>query len=433
MKKGTAGTRLGTNGGIVGRSGNKKPPLVPFLSPFSWQEKRRALWTLSRTASSLLYPEGTGHQQIKGVGTCRWAVKSKSAGVDVRLSTYEESEQTRASFSGLQTCGLVWRCPACAARISQTRRQQLNDGLAWAKKRGYRVAMITFTARHGASDPLKELLEAMKRAKRRFHQRRDWKRIKKKLIAMITATEVTHGANGWHPHFHVLVIVEDKETEALLYELGDAWRTSLRTEGLDGAAAAFQCQGASAAGQYVGKWGAAEELTLSGQKQAKGKGKTPLQLLEAHKAGSEDAGGLWLEYDAAFKGKTQLDGLTKLVKLAGLEETSDEEAAGDERQDDQEIVDEALMNIDYQSWRYRARHRRTDILDAAEKYGKSGVQSILEENTTQDDPDDFDLIETDQDQKTRSDRLADIDAFIATLREVEAECAQDHEQAQPPP
>lgn len=346
-------------------------------NPRNWQEKRRTIWALSRTAAGLLYPAGTPKEELKGVATCRWAVQSKAAGVDVHLSDYQESGQRRASFGGLQTCGLLWLCPACAARISETRRRQLNAGLEWAKAQGYRVAMMTLTARHGDGDELAALLSAMKRAKKRLHQHRAWKRLKPDVVAVLTATEVTHGQNGWHPHFHVVVIVETEEAEAALANLGDPWRGALRAEGLDGAAAAFDIQDASAAGRYVSKWGAGEELTMSGKKKAKGKGRTPLQLLEACKAGNKEAGELWLEYAAAFHRRTQLDGLKKLVDLAGLEDMTDAEAAQDEAQDGQDHDQEPVANIDSDTWRQKARKRRTDILDAAEAEGAAGVWSVI--------------------------------------------------------
>lgn len=367
---------LGIDGGIGSRSAAKVPACAGE-NAHPWQEKRRALWALSRTAAGLLYPAGTPSSERKGVATCRWAVISKATGVDVHLSTYEVTGQRRASFGGLQTCGLVWRCPACAARISETRRRQVNDGLAWAKAHGFRVAMLTLTARHGASDELAELLGGMKIAKQMFHRHRAWRRIKPQVVAMLTATEVTHGRNGWHPHFHVVVIVRTSEAEAALGRLGDVWRASLRGQCLDGAAAAFDCQGASAAGSYIAKWGAAEELTLGGKKRARSGGKTPLQLLEAAKAGSEDAAVLWLKYAAAFNRRTQLDGLKRLVDLCGIEQISDEDAAKDEHQEGQDRDDEPIVNIDSETWRARARARRTDVLDAAETGGAAAVRRVI--------------------------------------------------------
>jgi len=391
QRKAGGAAALGMNGGIVGRSAADTPTTKPAkqgkkkdLPPHHWQELRRTIWALSRTAAKLVYPEGTPVKQIKGVGTCRWATQSKVDGVDVMMSTYDQTGQKRASYKGLQTCGLVWQCPACAARISETRRRQVNLGLEWAKAQGHRIVMLTLTARHGEGDNLIDLLSGMKGAKRAFHQHRRWKKLKPDLVAMLTATEVTHGKNGWHPHFHVVVIVRTAEAAAALAELGETWRASLRGQGLDGADAAFDCQDATAAGKYVAKWGAGEELTLSGKKRAKGKGRTPLNLLEAHKAGNDEAGELWLEYVAAFHRRTQLDGLSKLVRMSGQEELTDAEAAQDEAQEGQEREEAPLINISSSVWRERGRQRRTDILDAAESDGEVGVRRILNGD---DDPD----------------------------------------------
>lgn len=378
---------LGIDGGIVRHFSATDAPQTykNKANEPKHREKRRVLYALSRTAASLLYPDGTPRSDIKGVGTCRWAVVSKANGVDVILSEYEGSADKRASYAGLQTCALVWKCPACADRISETRRRQLNDGLAWAKAQGHKVAMITLTARHGAGDDLSDLLQAMKQSKRRLHRHRRWAEIKQDLVAVITATEVTHGKNGWHPHFHMLVIVKTKEAYESLNNLGDAWRGALLAENLSGEAAAFHCQGASAAGKYIAKWGAAEELTLSGKKLAKGKGgKSPLQLLEAHKAGNPKVGQLWLEYAEAFYRRTQLDGLKKLVDLAGLADVSDEDAAVDQMQEDQ-IRDEPITNIDYDTWRHSAKYVRTDILDAAEINGSAGVWAVIGGNSVRRD------------------------------------------------
>jgi hypothetical protein len=375
-----SGASLGINGDIVRRSAPPIPSRSPeFTSPKPphWQEVRRTIWSLSRTAASLIYPPGTPSREIKGVGTCRWAVQSRQDGVDVNMSTYAEGKQQRASFGGLQTCGLVWQCPACAARISETRRRQVNDGLAWAKSEGYQIVMLTLTARHGADDDLKALLASMKRAKQRLHRHRAWTRLKPYIVAILTATEVTHGKNGWHPHFHMIVIVKTKEAKSQLLQLDDPWRGALRAEGLDGADAAFDCRDASSVGRYVAKWGAGEELTMSGKKRAKGKGQTPLNLLEAHKAGNEGAGALWLEYVEAFHGRTQLDGLKKLVRLAGLDEMTDAEAAKDEAQANQE-QDGPLTNIPHGIWVAGGRHKRTDILDAAEDHGVAGVWRVID-------------------------------------------------------
>ena len=206
---------------------------------------RAARFRQQRHAVALL--KGTG---IGRVGTCRWAVVSRPPALTWR-STYGDGSE-RAHYQGLQTCGSVWLCPCCSARISETRRGELNALLAWARSEGHQVFMGTFTARHGARDELAPLLDRMKIAKKRLHQHRAWRRIKIVMLGTVTATEVTGGGrNGWHPHFHVLFVVQ-AGAEIDPDELREAWLASLRGAGLSGAGAGFSWQDATAAGRYVG-------------------------------------------------------------------------------------------------------------------------------------------------------------------------------------
>lgn len=337
------------------------------------------------------------------VGLCRWSVVSKSAGVDMVASSYGDGQSDRVHYEGLQTCGSVWTCPCCGARISEIRRHEMNQLLAWARAQSYRVMMLTLTARHGRDDDLAELLEQMKDAKRRWAQHRSYRRIKPSMIGSVTATEVTGGgAHGWHPHFHMIVILECDED---LTSLRDAWLTSLRAAGLDGEGAAFQAQGADAAGNYIAKWGAAEELTLSQRKKGRGRtGRTPAQLLAASCDEDDlDAGYLWAEYATVFHGRRQLVWSRGLKVLAGVDEVDDQEASQDQQQDGQ--IEMARANIPHHIWRddVAARHadRRGHLLDRAEEVGPDAAAAELTAGHTPDD----DVIEY-QPYRPRSGGLA---------------------------
>lgn len=304
------------------------------------------------------------------VGLCRWSVISKSAGVDVVTSRYSSGE-VRGHFEGVQTCGSVWLCPCCSARISEVRRGELNQLLAWSRKMGHVVRMVTLTARHGRDDDLADLLERMKDAKRRWAQHRTYRAMKAHIIGSVTATEVTGGGvNGWHPHFHMIIV---GAPEIDLGGLQAAWLASLGAAGLDGAGAAFQVQDASAAGAYVAKWGAAEEMTMTGRKAGrKGGGRTPAQLLAASSdEGDALAGALWREFAQAFHGRRQLVWSRGLKARAGVGEVSDEDAARDKRQDDQQEVSRG--NIPHPSWCGNVASHRVDrraaLLGRAEAVG----------------------------------------------------------------
>ena len=339
--------RLGITAKSVGHSQGR-------AQRFRWQ----------RHAAKLLAGKGR-------VGLCRWSVVSKTRGVDVVETQYASTGETRAHFEGVQTCGSVWSCPCCGARISETRRAELNHLLVWARAQGLAVSMVTLTARHGREDDLSDLLDRMKDAKRRWAQHRTYRAIKADVIGSVTATEVTAGgANGWHPHFHMLLL---SRPGVDLAALGPAWLASLAAAGLDGAGAAFQVQDASAAGRYVTKWGAGEEMTMTDRKAGrKGGGRTPLQLLAAScDQGDEVAGHLWREFSSVFRGRRQLVWSRGLKALAGVGEVSDEDAAQDQRQEDQQEVSRG--NIPHPCWSEQvatgSRDRRAAILSRAEVVG----------------------------------------------------------------
>ena len=255
----------------------------------SSQTTRKTLFKHQRSAAELL---GSGSR----TGLCLWAVASKEYGVDV-IHNFAEK---KSRFNGLQTCGSVWACPCCSAKISAKRCDEMNKLLAWSRRKGYSVVMLTLTTRHDKKDDLLELLNQLKAAKHRFGSHRAFKAFKKKLIGSVTATEIQGGGwNGWHPHFHLIYILDMSQEDALVEteKLRSAWLSSLESQGLSGNDAAFDVRDATFAGKYIAKFGAAEELTLSGNKKSRGSGsRNPFQLLADYSDHSDaQAGKLFKE------------------------------------------------------------------------------------------------------------------------------------------
>lgn len=330
---------------------------------------RRARFRLQRVAGRLL-PE-------ERVARCLWTVVSNCSGVVVLL------REGRARFNGLQTCGSVWACPVCAARVAESRRLELNAALAWARERGLVPVMLTLTARHAAGDDLRRLLDAMKDAKRALRRSRAWARLKPVLAGTVTATEVTFGRAGWHPHFHELLFVQAEDEAAavrLVETLRGEWARCLHRGNLDGNGHAFRVDGAAKAGRYVakfgsgeavgladcsgpgGSWGAAEEMTRAASKV--GKGLHPFGLLERAAAGDRRAAAAFIEFSAAFKGRRQLVWSPDFKDRIGLDDVSDEVVAEARRED----LDEIPGGLATPLWR-RVRHlpdARPRILEAAE-------------------------------------------------------------------
>lgn len=350
--------------GNTAKSVRQKLPGTPA------QDRRETRYRHQRAAAKLLPDSRTG--------LCLWAVASLAYGVDV-INNVPEG---RARFTGLQTCGSVWSCPCCSGTVSERRRVELNTLLAWARSQGYHPVMLTLTARHSKADDLGTLLDGMKKAKQRLARHRAFADLRSSLVGYVTATEVTGGGfNGWHPHFHQVMLLRAADQAAALDQvetLRSAWLTSLRAEGLDGAGAAFQAQGASAAGNYVAKWGAAEELALSGQKKGR-EGRNPFQLLADYSDNNDTrAGALFAEFAKVFKGRRQLVWSPGLKKLAAIEEMSDEQAAEDAvRLADESKHDERVGHFTPKEWK-GVRKYRAALLKFAEVGGAAGLATMAQ-------------------------------------------------------
>lgn len=326
-------------------------------------QSRQELFRLQRHAAAILPRER--------VSKCRWTVADNSIGV--RVVRREHEGEFRARFSGLQTCGSVWQCPICSRNVSETRRRELNEALAEARSQGMGVFLMTLTFQHNRGERLKPLLAALKDARKHFTQSRAWRNLKPNIAGTIAALEVTHGANGWHPHFHILLFTTGELTlERLmaLHGLSDQWLASLRSFGRDGNGAAFDLDlTGNAAGSYVAKWGAAEELTLGSKKV--GKGRNPWKLLEASQNGDRAARAAFEEYAHAFKGARQLTwtkGLKDLLRVTVLEDdqaadTSDETSFDASPETNHDELVAFLLRED---WKHARKRGRPRLLEAAE-------------------------------------------------------------------
>jgi hypothetical protein len=339
--------------------------LVGELTPADYRKKQ---FLLQRAAAKLCPDSRTG--------LCLWCVASNEYGVDVINNRPEK----KARFNGLQTCGSVWSCPVCSATVSRQRQQEMNDLLSWGRTKGYSVVMLTLTLRHTQADSLLASLTGLKNANRRLQQHSAYKTFKTAhLVGSVTATEVVGGGvNGWHPHFHKILILRCAQADAIkeVEKLRTAWITSLEKEGCSGKTAAFHVQDGNTAGKYISKWGAAEELTL-GQKKSARAGSTPFQLLDAYTQGDKRAGALFAEYAKVFKGRCQLVWSNGLKKLASIKEISDERAAEDSvRLMDMAKNDERVGHFTPKVWA-SIRHQRASILKMAEAAGEAGVDAVV--------------------------------------------------------
>lgn len=293
------------------------------------------------------------------------------------IEVWKSKEHSSAHFGGLQTCASVWTCSVCAAKISERRRGELLNAIERHQQSGGAVLLLTLTNPHTASDALGDVLKAQSLAMSRFNSNRSSKALFDGIgcIGTVRAWEVTHGVNGWHPHFHILLFVSAGpylvDYRHFFYL---AWANACRLAGLSipSEIHGVSLDDGSRAAEYASKWGLEQEMTKGHVKKAN-KGSTPFDFLRAYLwDGDRLAAARFLEYAKAFKGRRQLVWSKGLKALFDLGESTDEEIAG--HLDDQAAQ---LGKIELEDWRLILKFDvRGEILELA-RYGWEPVSRLL--------------------------------------------------------
>lgn len=306
-----------------------------------------------------------------------------SKGIEVRYN--EKREQ--AHYSNVQRCGSVWVCPICSAQISEGRRQELKQGMEYwqgqgtAKEAGGMVYLLTLTNPHHHGDNLIQLLEGQKKALKYFWSDRKPKEMFKSLgkVGHITATEVTHGVNGWHPHYHILLFFKQPiNTKSLRNFLATCWQNCCGKSGLKVPSLEHGCdlRDGKYADKYVSKWGLADEVTKGHTKKGKEGSATPWDLLRQSEEGCERSGYLFQVFAEAFKGKRQLSWSKGLKELLKVDEVTDDELAQVTEKDSVEVYVLAM-----ELWRLILRYKsRAEYLKAKEhdiKFGSKRADNLI--------------------------------------------------------
>jgi hypothetical protein len=252
-------------------------------------------------------------------------------------------------FAGLATCGSVWVCPVCNARIQAVRRLEVGVALATVFARGGGAGFGANTVRHHKGQPLSVVLDALTYGTARIARDKSVAQLRKDLgyFGRIKALEVTHGANGFHPHNHPLPLFRVPPTALQLDALHRAefraFRAGVERRGMVAPLEEAQTlkpvrPGTSETlGDYFAKStythdAAAFEMTSTQSKLGKKSGRTPWQILDsARLLGDADDLAIWNEYERTMKGKRALTFSRGLRDELGLSaEASDEEIADEE-------------------------------------------------------------------------------------------------------
>ena len=262
--------------------------------------------------------------------------KEKDVGI-----RYNETRST-AHYDNLQRCGSIWICPVCAAQISEGRRQELKAGISKWTAEGGSVYLLTLTNPHHHGDNLQSLLCGQKSAIKYLWGDRKTKERFALLgkVGHIITTEVTHGKNGWHPHYHILLFFKNHiNVKSLQSFIAVEWQNCCKKAKLKVPSIEHGCdlQDGTYADKYVSKWGLEDEMTKGHTKRGREGSATPWDLLRYSEDGCERSGRLFQQYAIAFKGKRQLHWSRGLKALLLVEETTDEQLATETEKDSVEV------------------------------------------------------------------------------------------------
>ena len=292
---------------------------------------------------------------------CFYNRVDKNDGVGVTFNKF----RNKANYTNVMRCANAWGCPVCAAIISEHRKCEVKEAMDWWKKQGGSVLLLTLTVPHYSDTDIKQLKKDLKKAYGKFFK---GVRASKDMFERwqikhyISCFEITHGINGFHPHYHVLLFVPYSLGKQSLFgikqDMYKVWKDCCLKAGLDEPSEkhGLDLQAGNEAGAYVAKWGLEEkenkwglehEMTKGHVKKGKKENRTPFDILRSYSETENQAdANLFKLYYFAFKGIRQLNwskGLKKLVSKA--EEKTDQEIV-----DDTDNVAEMLFKLDIEMW-----------------------------------------------------------------------------------
>nr|WP_192963054.1 protein rep [Nocardia sp. 107] len=295
-----------------------------------------------------------------------------------------------AGFGGLETCGRIWLCPVCSAKIRVRRGDQIAEGVGRHIDGGGSAWFLTITLPHEKGDALKDSFDALTQAWRYVKTGRAYQDEKKwfGILGEIKAVEVTHGDNGWHPHAHILILtsrnLEFDEFCSWVARLDARWAKGLAKVGWSTGRPGIRLvlvpvekgKGIAAYVAKVQEKGLGNEIARADMKDARPGNRTPFGILAdfGNHALADDVE-LWWEYEQATAGRSAIrwsPGLwAKLMPDA--DDLSDEEIAAE---------DEGSAAIAYLApWTWRRIRTipgaEIAILEAVERSGWEGLLRVL--------------------------------------------------------
>lgn len=395
---------VGAGGVPAGAEGQRPvfPPALPAL-PASEDEKNPSpdlSWYNAKFAtSSACVPVGSQRRdlrirlrsllrivtQVTRCARCGRGVLGSAVGVKINDGV--------AHFSGLETCGSIWFCPVCQAKIRVRRGDEIAAGAANHLAAGGDLKWLTATLRHDEGDTLARTLGLITDGWRALWTGSQSTTDRRRYGSMghIAVKEVTHGGNGWHPHVHAVVFLERVITAEEHFEwwcrLRDRWDRFLLKSGWQACDPRYglrfdfvNLDRTQALAAYLAKLqdgkGLGNEAARLDLKSGRNGSRTPLQILADFGTwGNARDLDLWHEYEQAMPGVNAIRwsrGLRGRVLPDVVEQTDAEIAA-------EEVGGDTIAYLLPHTW-YRicdVPGAEAAILRAVEADGFSGLIGVI--------------------------------------------------------
>lgn len=352
-------------------------------------ENRRKRFKYQSVASKILAEDAIPKMKLLGkkyagdihrVCDCSWTALADN------VELMRSKEHGTGHVKNIVTCGSVWSCPVCTAKIQERRRVEIADAMQAHYADGGQVIMVTLTAPHYNHQSLDELREMQRDALKDLRQSGAYKRMlieEQGYIGLIRALEVTVSKrNGWHLHTHELWFVKgDANVKRIKKRTLERWEKACYKAGLLNAwdekqVRAFRRRSVdikenASCSEYLAKmdetkhWGADREIAKQSTKQGKKSGFHPFGLLD--EVDQETKNAQWAkhrfaEYANGMKGARQLFWSPGLKAHFEIGEKTDEELAAEET-DQLERVRSIHQTIWYKIARAGARSTLLEVIE----------------------------------------------------------------------
>jgi hypothetical protein len=254
-----------------------------------------------------------------------------------------------AYFRNLETCGNVWLCSVCSAKVLTKRKSEIRESIAKWTSMAKPFIFQTLTMSHDSTMDFESVRDAAFQAFAKTNTGR-FAQIHKDFgqEGYLKVAEVTVGENGWHLHFHVLRFIdhwlsndEVQSWHALVFE---KWSKSLTDMGLKAPQSKYQdfqqlVVAEDLDGYFTKAFDNPREM-LDEILDTKHRTKTPWELIGpavANAASKERR--LWHDFENGSRGMRQITWARGFRQKIGMVDArTDEEVAADDELEFQALL-----------------------------------------------------------------------------------------------